>query len=768
MEVSPGARGGAFEHGGLVYWFCNPRCRERFAEDPDQFLRGGPSGMAMDAPDDEPRLEQDAASTSGDGYVCPMCPEVFESVPGPCPSCGMALEPRTMTGVSAPTPELNTMRRRLRVALSFGAPVFGLTMVDMLPGHPVRSFLPPGWPAWLELLLSLPVVFWSGAPFLHRMAGSFARRRLNMWSLIGLGILAAMGWSLTVVLAPGLIPDSFRAHGELPRYFESSSVIVILVLVGQVLELRARARTGAALRLLLNLTPRTARRLEANGAEVDVPLADVQAGDVLRVRPGERIPVDGVILDGTSSIDESMITGESLPVDRGISERVTGATLNGTGSFVMRAQRVGSDTLLAQIVRLVAEAQRSRAPIQALADRVAAVFVPTVIAIAGGAFAAWLTWGPEPRIAHALVAAVSVLVIACPCALGLATPMSIMVGVGRGAIAGILVRDAAALEALAKATALAIDKTGTLTEGRPQLASVLVMPGADEGDVLGLAARIERGSEHPIAQAIVREAQKTGREPLAVEGFRAFPGKGIVASVEGRSVAVGNEALLADLGSSPGPFAKGAARLREEGQTVVFLAVDGQVAGLLGVSDTIKSSAVEAVDALRAEGLRIVMLTGDSRPAALAVARALGIEDVRAEVLPARKADSVRRLQVEGFTVIAAGDGINDAPALAAADVGVAMGTGTDVAIATAGITLVKGDLLALVRARRLARAVVANIRQNLFWAFAYNAIGIPIAAGVFYPLFGLVLSPMLAAAAMSLSSVTVIANALRLRKVNL
>ncbi|HYN01019.1 MAG TPA: heavy metal translocating P-type ATPase [Vicinamibacteria bacterium] len=765
MKVDPAtARGGSHEHEGKTYWFCNPRCRERFAADPEHWLKAGPSIAAMSAPGPAPAPPLASAGDRVE-YVCPMDPEVLETKPGPCRICGMALEPRTVTLADDKNPELEDMTRRFRVSLALTVPLLALAMGAMLPGHLVHRFVSASAQGWLELLLATPVVLWGGWPFFQRMGTSFRTRRLNMFTLIGIGTGIAWLYSLAAVLLPGVFPASFRGHdGEVGRYFESAAVIVTLVLMGQVLELRARARTSGAIKALLGLAPKTARRLTGDGAEADVPLDDVRPGDRLRVRPGEKVPVDGVVLEGTTSVDESMITGEPVPVEKEPGTRVTGSTLNGTGGFVMRAEKVGRETLLARIVQLVAEAQRSRAPIQRLADSVAAWFVPAVLAVAVLAFVAWALVGPEPRLAYALVAAVSVLIIACPCALGLATPMSIMVGVGRGASAGILVKNAEALEILARVDTLVVDKTGTLTEGRPRLVAFVGLDGRDDPEALRLAASLERGSEHPLAAAVVRAAEERGLALAPVEGFSSSTGRGVRGTVEGRMVGLGNPAFFEERGVGLSALAGRAEAERREGRTVVFLAVDGQLRALLSAADPLKESAREAVRDLRAEGLDLVLLTGDNRTAAEAVGRALGIERIEAEVLPERKAEVVRGLQGEGRVVAMAGDGINDAPALAAAQVGIAMGTGTDVAMQSAGVTLVKGDLRGIVRARRLSRATIANIRQNLFWAFFYNAVGIPIAAGVLYPWLGWLLSPMVAAAAMSLSSVTVITNALRLR----
>ena len=759
--------GGSHEHEGKTYWFCNPRCRERFAADPRHWLERGPSMAAMAAP--APAAAAAPAALDGPvEWVCPMDPEVLETKPGPCPICGMALEPRTVSAADEKNPELDDMTRRLRVAAALTVPLFVLAMAPMVPGLGLERFAASPAAGVVELLLATPVVLWAGRPFFDRMWTSLRTRRLNMFTLIGIGTGVAWLYSVAAVLAPGLFPHSARGHeGRVAVYFESAAVIVTLVLVGQVLELRARARTGGAIRALLKLAPATARRLEADGREADVPLDAVHPGDLLRVRPGERVPVDGTVVEGASAVDESTVTGEPVPVEKSNGERVTGGTLNGTGGFVLRAEKVGRDTLLARIVQQVAEAQRSRAPIQRLADTVAAWFVPAVVAAAALAFAAWMLAGPEPRLAHALLAAVSVLIIACPCALGLATPMSIMVGVGRGAAAGVLVKDAAALETLARVDTLVVDKTGTLTEGRPRLAAVTV-PSGDEGEVLRLAASLERGSEHPLAAAIVRGAEERGLALATAQGFESRPGRGVRGTVDGRAVALGNAAFFAEAGTDVAPLATVAAEEEARGRTTVFLAADGRPLAVNGVMLDVTELPAEALRALRGFGLEIVMLTGDQPRPAEAVARALGITRVYASVLPERKADVVRELQREGRTVAMAGDGVNDAPALAAARVGVAMGTGTDVAIRSAGVTLVKGDLGALVRARRLSQATLANIRQNLFWAFAYNVAAIPVAAGALYPVLGWLLSPMLAAAAMSLSSVTVITNALRLRSARL
>jgi Cu+-exporting ATPase len=698
-------------------------------------------------------------------YVCPMHPEIVRSAPGACPKCGMALEPRVASAEPEENPELGDMSRRFWIGVAFLVPLLLVAMGDYVIGRPV---VPPGAMPWVELALATPVVLWCGWPLLERGWASVVRMSLNMFTLIALGTLTAYVYSLVATLLPGVFPPSFRgSSGEVPVYFEAAAAITVLVLLGQVLELRARSRTSDAIKALLGLAPKTARRLK-NGREEDVPLDQVQVGDSLRVRPGEKVPTDGVVLEGVSAVDESMVTGEPMPVEKTGGARVTGGTVNGTGGFVMRAERIGSDTLLAQIVRLVGEAQRSRAPIQRLADVVAAWFVPAVVLAAVVTFVVWALIGPPPRMAYALVNAVAVLIIACPCALGLATPMSIMVGTGRGATAGVLIKDAEALETLEKVDTLVADKTGTLTEGKPKVTRVVALPPLAEAELLRLAASVERGSEHPLAGAIVAAALARDLAPAPVFDFQAQPGRGVVGTVEGRAVALGNSQLFEQLKIDPGPLAQVAAALRAEGATAMLVAVDGKAAGLVAVADPIKASTPEAIRLLHEAGVRLVMLTGDSRATAGVVASQLGIDDVVAEVFPDQKAEVVARLQAEGRVVAMAGDGVNDAPALARAQVGIAMGTGTDVAMQSAGVTLVKGDLRGIARARRLSRGTMRNIRQNLFWAFAYNTVGIPVAAGVLYPAFGLLLSPILASAAMTFSSVSVIANALRLRRLAL
>lgn len=698
-------------------------------------------------------------------YGCPMHPEIEQDEPGSCSICGMALEPMTVTLEEPENPELVDMTRRFWIGAAFTMPVVLIAMGGMIPV--LQGLLPAGAQPWIELLLASPVVLWAGWPFFQRAWMSLRTAHLNMFTLIGLGVGAAYLYSLIATLAPGLFPASFRgADGSVAVYFEAAAVITVLVLLGQVLELKARARTGSALRSLLDLAPKTALRLGEDGTEKAVPLDRVQPDDRLRVRPGETVPVDGAVIEGHSAVDEAMVTGESIPVEKAPGEKVIGGTLNGNGSFVMRAEKVGAETLLSRIVQMVAEAQRSRAPIQRIADQVAGYFVPIVLGVAVLAFVAWALLGPAPTMAHALVAAVSVLIIACPCALGLATPMSIMVGSGRAAALGVLIKDAEALERMEAVDTLLVDKTGTLTLGKPALATLESLEGGQEDEVLRLAASLERGSEHPLAGAIMAAAEEQNLALSNSEEFLAVTGKGVSGKVEGRAIALGNRALMADLGISVDPFAARLDELSRAGQTVMLLAVDSKVLGLIGVADPIKDSCAEALAALRREGVRIVMLTGDNSKTAAAVAAQLGIEEVAAEILPEEKGKIVRRYKAEGRIVAMAGDGVNDAPALAEAHVGIAMGSGTDVAMQSAGITLVKGDLAAILRARQLSRATMRNIRQNLFFAFFYNGLGVPLAAGLLYPFFGILLNPMIAAAAMSLSSVSVIGNALRLRRV--
>ena len=715
-------------------------------------------GMALEA--------SVVAAPARDEWTCPMHPEVVRDAPGDCPECGMALERRTVAVEDDDNPELRDMSRRFWIAAALTIPLVAISMGDMLPGAPVSRVLPAPWRVRAELALATPIALWAAWPFYVRAVRSLINRSLNMFTLIGLGVSVAYGYSLVAALAPQVFPASFRgSHGEVGVYFEASGVIVTLILLGQVLELRARSRTGAALKALLGLAAKTARRILDDGSEEDVPLEDVHVGDRLRVRPGEKVPVDGIVLEGGGPVDESMVTGEPMAVVKEPDDRVVGATVNGTGSFVMRAEKVGAETLLARIVQMVGEAQRSRAPIQKQADIVAAYFVPAVVVTAVVTFVVWGVFGPDPKMAYALINSVAVLIIACPCALGLATPMSIMVATGQGASVGVLFKNAEAIEVLRSVDTLVVDKTGTLTEGKPSLVSVEPAPGLDEARLLHLAASLERASEHPLAAAIVEGAAARGATLAEAEQFESMTGRGIRGRVSGSEVAVGNRALMAELGVDAAALASRAEELRAEGQIVMLVAVDGVAAGLVVVADRVKESTPEAIAALRAEGLRVVMLTGDSRTTAEAVAKRLTIDEVVAEVLPDEKAAAVERLQSDGRTVAMAGDGINDAPALARADVGIAMGTGTDVAMESAGVTLVKGDLRGILRARRLSRAAMANIRQNLFFAFVYNSLGVPIAAGALYPIFGLLLSPMIAAGAMSFSSVSVIGNSLRLRR---
>ena len=753
MTVDPARAAATVEHDGQKYYFCGRGCAERFKADPDSFLKP----KATEPPPPAP---------AGTEYTCPMHPEIVRNGPGSCPICGMALEPRVASLDDGPNPELMDMTRRLWVAAALAAPIFVLAMGDMLLGPGLGGRLDLRITNGIAAELATPIVLWAGWPFFQRGWDSIVNRSPNMFTLIALGVGAAYGYSAAATLAPERFPAGFRMHGVVESYFDTAAVIVVLVLLGQVLELRARSRTGAAIKALLGLAPKTARRV--TGHEEDVPLDRVRVGDRLRVRPGEKVPVDGVVVEGQSAVDESMVTGEPVPVEKTAGAALTGGTVNGTGSFVMRAERVGADTLLAQIVRMVGDAQRSRAPIQKLADRVAEWFVPAVVAVAVLAFIAWALAGPEPRLAHALVSAVAVLIIACPCALGLATPMAIMVGTGRGATAGVLIKNAEALERMETVDTLVIDKTGTLTEGRPRVVEVRGIEGFREHEVLRLAAGLERGSEHPLAAAIVSSANEKQAEIPAVSGFQSFTGRGVAGSIAGAAVLLGNISLLREHHIETAGLDAAAEAHRREGQTVVFVAVGGKPVGLIAVADPIKPSTAEAIDALHSDGIRIMMVTGDSQTTAEAVARQLRIDEVRAGVLPAQKREIVRDLQRQGYHVAVAGDGINDAPALAEATVGVAMGTGTDVAMESADITLLKGDLRGLVRARRLSRATMKNVRQNLFLAFVYNALGVPVAAGVLYPVLSLLISPIWASAAMTLSSVSVIANALRLRHVEL
>ena len=817
MTVDPTTAKHSSEHAGKSYYFCCAHCLEKFRGNPDHYLS---SGSRSDTKTQIVSIGPALANTSGPKpappviplaepgakYVCPMCPEVEAAKPGPgprcgmalepempvvsnrveytcpmhpqivrsgpgnCPICGMALEPRTVTSQEEENPELRDMTHRFWISVVLTAPLLAIAMADMLPGMPVQHALPSGWLPWIQLVLATPVVLWGGLPFFQRGWTSIVNRATNMFTLIAMGTGVAYLYSFVAAVFPQIFPMSFREMGGTPPvYFEAAAAITSLVLLGQVLELRARSRTGAAIRALLDLAPKLARVLR-DGKEEDIPLDQVKPGDRLRVRPGEKIPVDGIVLEGGSFVDESMITGESVPVSKEPGNRIIGATVNGTGSLVMQAEHVGSETLLAQIVQMVSQAQRSRAPIQRLADRVSAWFVPAVITIAVVTFVVWTVFGPQPRLAHGLVNAVAVLIIACPCALGLATPIAIMVGTGRGAQTGVLIKNAEALETLEKVDTLIVDKTGTLTEGKPRVVSIVPVPGQNqsEGELLRLAASVEQGSEHPLGAGILQTAKDRSFVLGKARNFQSRTGLGVSAQVEDRYILVGNDRLLEESGIPRAGLEQKAEELRRQGQTVVFVAVDSQAAGLIGIADPIKASAAQAVRDLRREGIRLVMLSGDNRVSAETVARELGIDEFEAEVLPERKSEIVRDLQKEGRIVAVAGDGINDAPALAQADVGIAMGTGTDVAIESGGITLVKGDLAGIARARKLSRPTMRNIRQNPFFAFLYNSLGVPIAAGVLYPLFGVLLSPILAAAAMSFSSVSVIANSLRLRSIEL
>jgi Cu+-exporting ATPase len=787
MTISPDDAVGHVDHKGATYYFCSHGCLDQFRATPDAFLGEGPAVAATPADMEreytcpmDPEVRQkgpgacpkcgmalepvDVAPVTKTEWTCPMHPEIVRDAPGACPICGMALEPRTIT-LEESNPELDDMTRRFWWSSAITVPMLAFMISEFLPERPLQTLLPHGWMNWIQLALATPVVLWGGWPFFVRGWASVVNRHLNMFTLIALGVGAAYVYSVIATFAPGVFPDSFRIMDEVAVYFEPAAVIVVLVLLGQVLELRARSRTSSAIRNLLGLAPKTARRVEADGTERDVLLSEVHVGERLRVRPGERIPVDGAVLEGRTTIDESMVTGEPIPVEKEAGAQVTGGTVNGTGTFVMTAERVGADTLLAQIVRMVSEAQRSRAPIQRLADTVSGYFVPAVIVVAIATFAIWSQYGPEPRLAHALVNAVAVLIIACPCALGLATPMSIMVGTGRGAEAGVLIRNAEALEVLEKVTTLVVDKTGTLTEGKPRLVTVAPEGSTDETELLRYVASLENVSEHPLAAAIVSGAKERGVPLVEVSEFDSVTGKGVIGTIAGHRVAIGNVKMMESLSVSVEALKQKADELRRTGQTVMFVAVEGRAAGMVGVADPIKESAREAIGALRGEGIRVVMLTGDNRTTAEAVARTLGIDQVEADVLPDQKATVVKDLQNKGERVAMAGDGINDAPALAQADVGIAMGTGTDVAMESAGVTLVRGDLRGIVRARRLSRNTMRNIRQNLFFAFIYNVAGVPIAAGILYPWLGVLLSPMIASAAMTFSSVSVIANALRLRR---
>jgi Cu+-exporting ATPase len=744
MAVDPATSTHRAEHHDTAYYFCSARCRERFVAEPARYLSVQPQAPA--------------AAPIGAVYICPMHPQIRQDHPGTCPICGMALEPELPGAEDDDNPELRDFSRRFRWTLPLTVVVLALAML----GHRL-PLLSVEARTWLELVLSTPVVVWAGAPFFVRCVSSIRNRAPNMWTLIGIGVAAAFGYSVVATLAPGLFPASFREHGRVGVYFEAAAVIVSLTLLGQVLELKARSKTSAAIKALLGLAPKTARRLRDDGSEEDIELSHVHVGDRLRVRPGEKVPVDGVVIEGRSHVDESMLTGEPIPVEKRVGSAVIGAALNGTGALVIRADKVGAATVLAQIVQMVAQAQRSRAPMQRMADQVAYWFVLAVITAAVATFFAWGWFGPEPAWTYAVLNAVSVLIIACPCALGLATPMSIMVATGRAAQGGVLFRDAEAIENLRKIDTLIVDKTGTLTEGRPAFRTIVAADGFSEEEVLRLAASLDQGSEHPLADAIVAEARRRKLALQATEGFESATGIGVRGRVAGRKLAIGNAELMRDVGVDPTPMSAEAENLRHEGASVMFLAVDGKLAGLIAVADPIKASTPEAIKALHAAGLRIVMATGDGLSTANAVARQLGIDEVHGEVRPADKIALVQRLKAEGRKVAMAGDGINDAPALAGADVGVAMGTGTDVAMSSAQVTLVKGDLRGIVRAREISSATVANMKQNLAFAFLYNALGVPIAAGVLYPVFGLLLSPMIAALAMSLSSVSVVSNALRL-----
>ncbi len=824
MAVDPATAAGKFDYGGETYYFCHPNCLRKFKADPQGYLNKAPQLAAMGRPvvqlggrsgsmpviaqaqpqvetrivreDDEYTCPMDpevvqtgpgacpkcgmalepmtpATPATKTEYVCPMHPQIVRDEPGSCPICGMALEPRVVTLEEEENPELKDMKRRFWVSVALTLPVLFLAMSEMIPGQPIQHALPPRLLTFIQFALATPVVLWGGWPFFERGRASIVNRSPNMFTLIAIGTGAAWLYSVIATFLPDIFPASFRGHGgEVAVYFEAAAAITTLVLLGQVLELRARSRTSSAIKMLLGLAPKTARILRGDGrpdgVEEDIPLDQVHPGDLLRVRPGEKIPVDGVVIEGRSSVDESMVTGEPIPVEKTEGDKVTGGTINAAGSFVMRAERVGADTLLAQIVRMVGEAQRSRAPIQRLADAVSAWFVPAVVIIAAITFLIWGLAGPEPRMAYALVNAVAVLIIACPCALGLATPMSVMVGTGRGATAGVLIKNAEALETLEKVNTLVVDKTGTLTEGKPKLTLFANIGVVDDETALRLAASLERSSEHPLAAAFVTAADERGLKLAPVSEFRSVTGKGVIGRVDGRAIALGNQSLLAELGVDLGAGSEKAAEWRERGATAVYLAVDKRLANLFGVEDPIKESSREAIRELHEEGLRIVMLTGDNRATAQAVAQRLGIDEVIAEVLPDHKSEFVARLQSEGRIVAMAGDGVNDAPALARAQVGIAMGAGTDVAMESAGVTLVQGDLRGIVRAIKLSRATMRNIRQNLFFAFVYNTLGVPIAAGALYPLIGLLLNPMIASAAMTFSSVSVITNALRLRKLDL
>jgi P-type Cu+ transporter len=795
MKVLPEKAAASMNHAGRTWYFCAQGCKTKFEADPGKYdgskaalvSIGAPKTLAASAqytcpmhpevlspkPGACPKCgmalepSQPTVAPERIEYTCPMHPQIVRDGPGTCPICGMALEPRTVTATAA-NPELISMTRRLWIGVVLTLPLLAVMVSDVLPADPLQHLLPGPLLGWMELILATPVVLWGGWPFFERGWASIVHRSLNMFTLIAIGSGAAYLYSVAAVLAPGIFPATFRdGSGNLGLYFEAAAVITVLVLLGQVLELRARSQTGGAIQALLGLAPKTARRIFADGSEADVRVSEIAVSNLLRIRPGEKVPVDGLVTEGRSSVDESMVTGEPIPVEKTTGDKVVGGTINGTGSLVMKAERVGSATLLAQIVKMVSEAQRSRAPIQRLADRVASYFVPAVLAAAAITFAVWEMFGPQPRSAHALVNAVAVLIIACPCALGLATPMSIMVGTGRGAREGILVRNAEALETMEKVNTLIVDKTGTLTEGKPKVSTILAAEGIDQSWLLQTLASLERESEHPLAAAILAASEQKKLDLLPVVDFQSLTGKGVSGTIQGIHIAAGNVALMHDLGASSPSIDQQAEVLRRQGQTVMFVAWDGRLAGLVGVADPIRESTPQAIEELKREGIKVVMVTGDNRTTAAALAQKLGIE-FEAEVLPAQKAEAVKKYQSRGTVVAMAGDGVNDAPALAQADVGIAMGTGTDVAMESGAIVLVKGDLRGILKARHLSQRTMGNIRQNLFFAFVYNALGVPLAAGVLYPVFGLLLSPMIAAAAMSFSSVSVITNALRLRTARL